>query len=104
MFTFVLNIALILITGATQKALAAAEALGKPAVTPAAQRYCTWAVVFFILTSAFLLCAAIGFTSAPQNVLNEIVGSTGIVCVHVCVFCGLRYGVLNHVEDDGAVA
>ena len=104
MFTFLLNIALHLLTGSTQKVFAAAEALGKPAATPTAQRYRTWAVVFFFLTSAFLLSAAIAFTLAPQNVLNEVLGWTGIVCIHVCVFCGLRYAVLNRTDDDAPVA
>ncbi len=47
--------------------------------------------MFLLLTSVFILFAAI----APQSILNEILGWTGIVCFHICVFCGLRYALLN---------
>ena len=95
MLTFLLNIAFDLVTGSSRQALDAAEALEQPATNPRAQRYRTLAVVFFLLTSAFLVSAAIAFTLAPQNILNEVLGWTGIVCLHLCVTCGLRYAVLN---------
>ncbi len=92
---FLFNIVFDLATGSTQKALDAVEALEKPSASPAAQRYRTAAVVLFLLTSAFLVSAAIAFTIAPQNVIHEILGWTGIVCIHACVFFGLRYAVIN---------
>ncbi len=99
MLTLLLNIALDLLTGSSRKAIDAAEALEQPATNAKAQRYRTLAVVFFLLTSAFLLSAAIAFTLAPQNILNEVLGWTGIVCLHLCVVCGLRYAVLNRRPD-----
>ena len=103
MLTFLLNIAFDLVTGSPQKALDAAEALEQTARNPRAQRYRTLAVVLFLLTSVFLLAAAITFTVAPNNILNEILGWTGIACLHFCVFCGLRYAVLNR-DTDSSVA
>ncbi len=115
MFWFFFNIALDLATRSTQKALYAAEELEKPAASPVAQRYRTGAVVLFLLTSALLVCAAIAFTVAPQNVIHEILGWTGIVCLHLCVLCGLRYSTVNrralraakravHILDQGKSA
>lgn len=95
MFWFMVNIALDVVTGSGQKGLAAAEALEKPAISSAAQRYRTAAVILFLLTSAFLFSAAIAYTIAPHIVINEILGWTGIVCLHACVLCGLRYAVVN---------
>ncbi len=100
MLTFLLNILFDLATGSSQKGLDAAEALEQTARNPKAQRYRTLAVVFFLLTSAFLLAAAIAFTLAPNNILNEILGWTGIASLHVCVFCGLRYAVLNRDTES----
>lgn len=95
MFWFFLNIALDLVTGSTQKALDATAALEKPALSPRAQRYRTGAVVLFLITSALLVGAAISFTIAPGNVINEVLGWTGIGCLYLSVLCGLRYSAVN---------
>ena len=101
MLALLLNIAFDLVTGASRKALDAAEALEQPAWNTKAQRWRTFAVGFFFLTSIFLLAAAIAFTLAPKNIVNEILGWSGIVCLHVCVVCGLRYAVLNGESCHG---
>ena len=95
MLSFLINIAFDLVTGSSRKALDAAEALEQTARNPKAQRFRTLAVVFFLLTSMLLASAAIAFSSAPNNIADELLGWTGIACLHVSVFCGLRYAVHN---------
>ena len=100
LLTILFNIVTDLVTGSSQESLDAVDALEKPAISPIAQRYRTAAVVFFLCAAAFLFSAALAFAIGPQNVLNEILGWTGIVCLYICVLCGLRYSAINRPARD----
>jgi hypothetical protein len=84
-----------LITGASKKRLAAAEAFESPPISPAARRYRIVALCFFMLASALLLIAALVDTIAGSRSLSEVFGWSGIGCIQICVLCGIRYAAVN---------
>lgn len=100
MLTVLLNIVFGLISGSASKALDAAEALEQTATNPISQRFRTSAILFFLLTSVFVVAAGVAFLLAPKNIANEILGWTGIACLHASAFCGLRYVALNRQSDS----
>jgi hypothetical protein len=73
----------------------AAEALERPAATPEAKGYRVAAVWFFFAMAALMLSAAIVFVVAGPVVASDVLGWSGIACLQLCLFCGLRYGALN---------
>jgi len=93
-----------LITGSAKQRLDAAEAFEAPPANPVAQRYRTIAFCFFMATSALLLSAALVDWFFNMRLVGEILGWSGIVCLHVCVICGIRYAVVNGATSDDATS
>lgn len=72
-----------------------AEALEKEPATVGAQRYRAAAFCLFMAMAFLFLSAAIVFVTAGPVLAGELLGWSGIVATHACVFCGLRYERLN---------
>jgi hypothetical protein len=100
MGSFLLSILADLITGASKQRIAAAEALGAPPVSPAARGYRSVALWLFLASSVLLLGAALADTIAGARSLSEVFGWSGIGCLQVCVFCGIRYASVNKKRAD----
>ncbi|TWU50675.1 hypothetical protein Poly51_39680 [Rubripirellula tenax] len=98
MLTFLLAIAVDLLTGSTRKALEAVESFERPPVSPSTRWLRTTALLFFLLASGCLLSAGVIFALNPNNVANEFVGWTGVVCLHVCLLCAFRYSYVNSIS------
>jgi hypothetical protein len=75
-----------------------AEAMEKPAVTAAAQRYRVATFCLFLAMAFLFLAAAILFVIGPV-IASEFLGWSGVVAMHACAFCGLRYVRLNRQPD-----
>lgn len=95
MGNFLLSMLADLLTGASKQRLAAAEAFEAPPISPAARRYRIAALCLFMAASVLLLAAALVDTIAGSRSLSEVFGWSGIGCFQVCVFCGIRYAVVN---------
>jgi hypothetical protein len=80
----------------------AAYALDSPPRTLQARRYRTTATCFFLSGAATLLWAALADVAAGNRPLSEVLGWTGITCLHGSAFCGIRYGQINQNSLDGA--
>jgi hypothetical protein len=71
------------------------ESLERPAVSAAAQKYRAVAFCLFMAMAFLFLSAAIVFVVVGPVRANELLGGSGIVAMHACIFCGLRYERLN---------
>lgn len=76
----------------------AAEAFETPPSSRAARRYGVTAICYLVATATLLLTAALVDTLAKARPLSEIFGWTGIVCLNLCVYCGLRYKAATDVR------
>jgi hypothetical protein len=95
MGSFLLSLLANVITGASKRRLAAVEAFEAAPISPAARRYRIAALCLFTASSALLLTAALVDTVVGSRWLSEVFGWSGIACLQVCVFCGIRYAVVN---------
>ena len=103
MGSFFLTMLADLLTGGSKRRLAAAEAFGAPPTCLEARRYLSVALSLFTASSALLLTAALADTVGGSRWLSEVSGWSGIACLQGCVFCGIRYAVVNNEAcgDDG---
>jgi len=99
MGTLFLSILADLISGTATQRMDAVEAFEARPLNPTASRYRITAICFFLATSSLFLTAALVHICADARVLGEILGWTGIACVHVCIVCGLRYRIVNRRPD-----
>jgi hypothetical protein len=100
MVSFLLSVLSGLITGSGKRWISAAEAFEAPPANPAAQRYRAVAFYCFMAFSALLLTAALVDTLAKARPVSEVFGWSGIACFQVCVFCGIRYAIVNKAYED----
>jgi hypothetical protein len=100
MGSFLLSILTDLATGASKRRIAAAEAFGAPPISPAARRLRSVALWLFMASSGLLLAAVLADTVAGARSLSEVFGWSGIGCLQVCVFCGIRYASVNKKRMD----
>lgn len=80
---------------ATKTRLRAVEAFGSPPRTRQARYWRTIALTLFLGASAFMFSAGLTFAVGRCGALSEILGWSGVACIQLCVFCGLRYAVVN---------
>jgi hypothetical protein len=50
--------------------------------------------------AVLLLSAAIVFVVSGPVFISDVLGWSGLVCFHLCVFCGLRYRAFNGRADS----
>jgi len=100
MGSFLLTVLSHLFTGSAKRWIAAAEAFEAPPTNPAAQRYRVIAFCFFMAFAALVLIAALVDTLAKARSVSEVFGWSGIACFQVCVFCGVRYAIVNTAHED----
>ena len=73
----------------------AAEAFENPPLSRAARRYAVITLCCLLAGAALLVTAALIDTFANVRPLSEKFGWAGIVCMILCVYCGLRYKDAN---------
>jgi hypothetical protein len=100
MASFLFSIFVDLITGTSKQRLAAAEAFGAAPINPAARRYRLVALSLFLASAVLLLAAAVSDSVAGVRQLSEVFGWSGIACLQLCVFCGIRYAIVNGRPKD----
>ncbi|MBN2023461.1 MAG: hypothetical protein JW809_11795 [Pirellulales bacterium] len=92
---FLLTMLADLFTGMTERRLDAAEAFGAPPVNPTARRYARAALALILAAAALFLIAALVHVLIGPGILGEAIGWSGVVCLELCVLCGLRYAAVN---------
>lgn len=78
-----------------RRLIEAAEAFEDPPLNRAARRYAVMSVCLLVATAALLLTAALVDTLANARPMSEAIGWTGIVCMNLCIYSGLRYRAAN---------
>lgn len=86
-------------SGAAKQRLDAAEAFETPPLNPAARRWATLALVLFVTTSSLFVAAALIDWFTGNRFVSEVLGWSGIVCLQLCVVCGIRYASVNKTTD-----
>ena len=94
MGTFILSMVLDLISGSTMNRIKSFVALQSPSTNTKAQRYRTIAFYLFMAASMLLITAAI-VDSFGARFVSELFGWSGLVCLQLCVICGLQYARVN---------
>jgi hypothetical protein len=72
-----------------------ARAMERPPVAAAAQRYRVATFCLFMAMAFLFLSAAIVLVTAGPVFASEFLGCSGVVAMHACAFCGLRFDQLN---------
>jgi hypothetical protein len=82
----------------------AAEGFETPPLSRAARRYAVIALCSLLAAVALLVTAALVDTFAEARPLSEKFGWAGVVCLILCVYCGLRYKAANACAVKRALA
>jgi len=101
MTSFILAMLADVFSGSARQRIDAAEAFETPPRNPVARRWATRALILFIATSTLFLAAALTDWFTGNRFVSEIFGWSGIVCLQLCVVCGVRYAIVNKpVENE----
>ncbi|HUG92883.1 MAG TPA: hypothetical protein VML55_18725 [Planctomycetaceae bacterium] len=84
-----------LLSGAASQRLDAAEALQSPPSNQKARRYRAAAIGLFLAGAGLFLAASLLYVFGTARTLADVLGWGGVISLQICVFCGVRYAVLN---------
>jgi len=99
MVTFFLGMIADIVSGAAATRIRAAEAFETPPRNRIAKRWTTIALTLFLLASTLMLTAALVDWFTGRRFIAECLGWTGVVCLQLCVVCGVRYAVVNRIVN-----
>jgi hypothetical protein len=91
-----------LITGAGW--YSALAAFGEPPANAGARRYRVAAFCLLLTGAALVLTAAFVESFAQARDASEVFGWSGLVCLELCVICGIRYASVNRTANRTASA
>lgn len=82
----------------------AAEAFETPPLSKTARRYAAMAFCSLLAAAGLLLTAALVDTIPGARPLCEALGWAGLLCLILCVYCGLRYKDANRSTIEQILA
>ena len=100
MTSFILTLLTDVLSGAAMQRGEAAETIENPPRHVSVRRWATLTLVLFLVASICLLVAALADWFAGNRFLSGVFGWAGVICLNICMICGLRCVKVRNAADE----